>query len=407
MTQAVLASKAASKLLAVTEEQRNQVLMTIAELLESRLTDILNQNNKDIQAGKNAGLSSAMIDRLTLSKSRIEDMAESVRSIAGQEPVVGLIESSTEIQDGLVIQKQRVPIGVLAMIFESRPNVVIDCSALAIKSGNAMLLKGGKEAAHSNKILHKIVSDACQGLLPENSIQLLEHRGDVSALLSQREYIDLVIPRGGEGLVSYVEANATMPVLAHHKGLCHMYIHKSANLHKATDLVLNAKVQRPGVCNALETLLLDKSLPESFCQSLFQSLIEAGVELRLDAGCPQIEGALVAKDSDWDEEYLDLVLSVKMVDDVSSACEHINKHGSQHSESILADDEDAITYFQYHVDASAVMVNASTRFNDGGQFQLGAELGISTTKLHAYGPMGAKEMTICRHLVVGDGHIRS
>lgn len=406
MKQAVAAAQAASQLLSITEAQRTSALANIADQLRVQLTEILSANHKDIQSARDSGLTSAMIDRLTLTESRILDMAESVSAIANQDAVVGITESSITTDDGLVIAKQRVPIGVLAMIFESRPNVVIDCSALAIKSGNAMILKGGKEAAHSNRKLYEVIQTAIAGILPAESIQLLEHREDVAELLSQGDYIDLIIPRGGQGLVSYVEANAKMPVLAHHKGLCHMYIHHSADQSVLSDMVLNAKAQRPGVCNALETLLIDKRLPQSVTDNILNDVMAAGVSVRLDPEAQSLAGTMPASEDDWDIEYLDLILAVKMVDDVQQACAHINRHGSRHTESIIAEDEDAIAYFQGHVDASAVMVNASTRFNDGGQFQLGAELGISTTKLHAYGPMGAKEMTICRHLVTGKGHIR-
>ncbi len=406
MKQAKAAAEAASQLLAVTEAERTAALNSIAQQLREQLQAILAANDRDIRSAEDNGLTSAMVDRLRLTESRVLDMATSVEDIARQDPVVGVIESSITTDDGLIIAKQRVPIGVLAMIFESRPNVVIDCSALAIKSGNAIVLKGGKEAAHSNRQLFEIIQTAVTNILPPHAIQLLEQREDVAELLTQGEYIDLIIPRGGQGLVSYVEANATMPVLAHHKGLCHMYIHHSAEQSVLQDIVLNAKAQRPGVCNALETLLLDKNLPEAVTTELLQQLMEAGVELRLDPEATPIEGAIPATDEDWDTEYLDLILSVKFVSDVQEACAHISTHGSRHTESIIAEDREAILYFQNHVDASAVMVNASTRFNDGGQFKLGAELGISTTKLHAYGPMGAKEMTICRHLVTGNGHIR-
>jgi len=406
MIQAQQAKQAASKLLAITEQQRNQALNAVADLLELQIPMILGENIKDVREAKQQQLSDALIDRLMLNEERLVALANSVREIAKQDQVVGILESNIRRDDGLEIHKQRVPIGVLAMIFESRPNVVIDCSALAIKSGNAIVLKGGKEATFSNRILNGIVQNAIRDILPEHSVQLVEQREDVAELLKQRGLIDLIIPRGGEGLVSFVEENSKVPVLAHHKGLCHTYIDVSANLDKAIDIVLNAKVQRPGVCNALETLLLDNKLETGFINQLFQQLSDAGVELRLDVSCPEFAGAKQASDSDWDEEYLDLILSVKMVDGVEKACDHIQQHGTNHTEVILANDRSALDYFQQHVDASAVMVNASSRFNDGGEFQLGAELGISTTKLHAYGPMGAKEMTICRHLVLGENHCR-
>ena len=406
MREAIAAAEAAAKLLSISESARNLALSNIANVIRSSSDKILFANKSDITQAKEQGLSNAMIDRLTLTEARLEDIAQGVESIAQQDAVVGTIESSITTDDGLTIAKQRVPIGVLAMIFESRPNVVIDCSALAIKSGNAIILKGGKEAAHSNKALFEVIQTAIQEILPSDAIQLLQTRNDVAELLAQGEHIDLVIPRGGHGLVSYVLENAQMPVLAHDKGLCHMFIHHTATPEHIKQMVINAKVQRPGVCNALETLILDKRLNKDLIISLLSELQQAGVELRLDPACPMIDGATLATDDDWSTEYLDLILAVKMVDNTEAACAHIHRFGSKHTEAILAQDTDAIDYFQSHVDASAIMLNASTRFNDGGQFQLGAELGISTTKLHAYGPMGAKEMTICRHLVTGDGHIR-
>ena len=397
---------ASQGLLAVSEEARNQALGNIADGLLANIDLIIAENQKDIDAAVAAGFTDALVDRLTLDVSRIEALAESVRSIEGQSQVVNEIVSEVRRDDGLLIQKQRVPIGVLAMIFESRPNVVVDCSALAIKSGNAIILKGGKEAYHSNLVLAKVVIDAIGDLLPANSVQLVTTRDDVKVLLEQVGLIDLVIPRGGESLINYVTSNSKVPVLAHYKGLCHIYIDDAADLSSAVAIVENAKVQRPGVCNAVETLLLHKELPNDFVVSLFNSLEEKGVELRLSADCPATEKSIIATDDDWDAEYLDMILSVKMVDDVQAACEHIKLHGSHHTEAILSTNQDNINFFQSNIDASSVMINASTRFNDGGEYLLGAELGISTTKLHAYGPMGAKEMTITRHLVIGDGHIR-
>jgi len=406
MKEAKNAKQAAQSLLAVPEAVRNQALINIAENLRERSSDIVAANLKDIEQAKQSGLTEALIDRLALDKGRIEALAGSVESIAAQEQVVNNIVSEIKRDDGLLIQEQRVPIGVLAMIFESRPNVVVDCSALAIKSGNAIILKGGKEAANSNQILAEIVNQAVVELLPEFSVQLVTTRDDVRLLLEQVDFIDLVIPRGGEGLIRYVVDNSRIPVLAHYKGLCHIYIDKSADLDNAIDIVLNAKVQRPGVCNAVETLLLDSGLEKEFILKLFSRLEAEAVELRVCNNCPSTESSLSATTEDWDTEYLDKILSVKMVNNVQSACDHIKKYGSKHTEAILSSSQDNISYFQQNVDASSVMVNASTRFNDGGEYQLGAELGISTTKLHAYGPMGAREMTISRHLVIGEGHIR-
>ncbi|RLA02366.1 MAG: glutamate-5-semialdehyde dehydrogenase [Gammaproteobacteria bacterium] len=400
------AKQAAQGLLAINEAQRSQALSNIANLLRQQSDEIIAENQKDIQQANQLGLSDALVDRLSLDQSRIEALADSVESIAGQDQVVNEIISELKRDDGLLIQKQRVPIGVLAMIFESRPNVVIDCSALAIKSGNAIILKGGKEAHHSNLILAEIVVQATKGILPDNTVQLVTSRDDVAELLQQVGLIDLIIPRGGESLIKYVVANSRVPVLAHYKGLCHIYIDASANLDSAKEIVINAKVQRPGVCNAVETLLLNENLKDEFILDLFDELEAQGVELRVCGQCPRTEKSILATEQDWDTEYLDKILSVKKVSSVQQACDHIKQFGSQHTEAILSSDQANIDYFQLNVDASSVMINASTRFNDGGEYLLGAELGISTTKIHAYGPMGAKEMTISRHLVIGQGHIR-
>lgn len=400
------AKNAAQNLLAISESDRNLVLMNIASLLIERTDDIIDENNKDIELALASGLTTAMVDRLSLSQSRLAAMSQSVKNIAEQPQVANEIVSELKREDGLIIQKQRIPIGVLAMIFESRPNVVVDCSALAVKSGNAIILKGGKEAKHSNLILADIVNQAIADILPKHTVQLVTSRDDVRQLLEQVDYIDLVIPRGGESLVNYVVNNSKIPVLAHYKGLCHIYIDATANLQNAIEIVINSKVQRPGVCNALETLLLDEQLSDEFILDLFRQMQEKSVELRICEACPKTSLTKNASELDWSTEYLDKILSVKRVKNVQAACQHIKQYGSQHTEAILSTDEDSINYFQQNVDASSIMINASTRFNDGGEYMLGAELGISTTKIHAYGPMGAKEMTITRHLVIGEGHIR-
>jgi len=400
------AKTASQNLLAISESDRNLVLMNMANLLIERNDDIIRENNKDIEQAHASGLTAALVDRLSLTQSRLTELSLSVQNIAKQPQVVNEIISELKREDGLIIQKQRIPIGVLAMIFESRPNVVVDCSALAIKSGNAIILKGGKEAGHSNRILAEIVNQAIAKRLPDHTIQLVTSREDVAQLLEQVDYIDLVIPRGGESLVNYVVSNSKIPVLAHYKGLCHIYIDASANLNQAIDIVVNAKVQRPGVCNAVETILLNEQLSDEFIQALFSRLEAESVELRICEACPKTTSSKIATEQDWSTEYLDKILSIKKVKDVQAACQHIKHYGSQHTEAILSMNDDSIRYFQQNVDASSVMINASTRFNDGGEYMLGAELGISTTKIHAYGPMGAKEMTISRHLVIGEGHIR-
>nr|MBA2405078.1 glutamate-5-semialdehyde dehydrogenase [Bdellovibrionales bacterium] len=294
--------------------------------------------------------------------------------------------------DGLIIQKQKVPLGVIGMIFESRPNVVVDGAALAIKSGNAIILKGGKEAHHSNRKLFEIIHSACQAVLPEGSVSLIETREDVAEILKLDKYIDLMVPRGGSSLIKYVKAHATMPVVAHDKGLCHLYVHADCNVD-AQAVVLNAKVQRPSACNALETLILHEAYPKN--DDIIQALKDAGVMVKHPA-----------THEDYDTEWLDNKISIKMVKSLSEAIEHIKKYSSHHTEAILAQDPKAIEEFMNSLDASCIAINASTRFNDGGELGLGAELGISTSKLHAYGPMGAAEMTTSRFIVTGNGHVR-
>lgn len=398
-------------------KDRNAALLEISNTLLSSSDAILAANQLDVDNAKKSGLSDALIDRLRLNPDRIKSMAHAVEAIAKQEEVVGVITSEHQRSDGLIIKKQRVPLGVIGMIFESRPNVVVDCAALAIKSGNAILLKGGREAENSNKALADVVRHSIKKFIPENVVQLVESRSEIADLLTLKDYIDVMIPRGGDQLIQYVYDNAKMPVIAHFKGICHGYVHADADLAKAKAICLNAKAQRPGVCNAMETLLLHKDLPAHFVEDLFNDFLKEGVELRLDSSL--INSSIInstifknhpaiksAQEEDWQTEYLDKVLSVKQVGHLSEAISHIQKYGTRHTEFICTKDPTAAQQFQQQIDASCVMVNASSRFNDGGELGLGAEIGISTTKIHAYGPMGAREMTIERFLVEGQGHIR-
>lgn len=404
------ARKAATICLSVENERRNLALQAVADGLIQNMPKIIAANAKDVKAAQKAGLTAAMVNRLEIGETAVHAMAKAVRDIAAQPDVVGEVVESSERPNGLRVRRERVPLGVIAMIFESRPNVVIDCSALAIKSGNAILLKGGKEAAHSNKILGESVRAAIKPYLPQDAVIVLDStsRKSVQELLKLPQYIDLVIPRGGEGLVKYVVANAQMPVVAHYKGVCHVYVHEDADLHHALNIAVNAKVQRPGVCNAMETLLVHKKVAESFLGLLIPTYARNAVEVR---GCPRTRkmgGKRVhaASPKDWDTEYLDKIISVKVVDSVDEAIAHIQKHGTHHTEAIIAKDADAIRQFVSNIDASCLMVNASTRFNDGGELGLGAEMGISTSKVHAYGPMGARELTTTRFVVEGKGQVR-
>lgn len=381
------AKDASLKLQGLSEEMRLTALDAMSKALLTHKEEILTENKKDLEEANKNNLTSSMIDRLTLTSSGISALSAMCTEVANQKQVVGMIVETHTREDGLVIQKQRIPLGVIGMIFESRPNVVVDGAALAIKSGNAIILKGGKEAQYSNRKLFEVISSAVHSVLPEGSIGLIETREDVDEMLKLDKYIDLMVPRGGSGLIKHVKAHATMPVVAHDKGLCHLYIHQDCAVD-ALQIVLNAKLQRPGVCNALETLILHENFPDN--DKILKALVEAGVELK----------------EEYDNEWLDKKISVKKVKNHQEAIEHIKKYSSHHTEAILAQEPKVIEDFVNSLDASCIAINASTRFNDGGELGLGAELGISTSKLHAYGPMGAAEMTTTRFIVTGSGHIR-
>lgn len=410
---AIKARQAATRLLAITEETRVAALDAISAALRQQCDAIIAENAKDLARAEENKLSEALIDRLRLTSQSVTDMALAVESIARQPDVIGIHETPIERADGLQIIRQHIPLGVIAIIFESRPNVVVDCAALAIKSGNAVILKGGREALASNTALGKVITAAIRPWLPENSVQVLDSadRELTQDLMKEADCIDLLIPRGGPGLIQYVKENSRIPVVAHDRGLCHIYVHASADLRKAQEVTINAKCQRPGVCNALETLLVDRAVAEAFLPDLARALVRENITLKV---CPTTLALLSASgvparsasESDWDSEYLDRVLSIRTVNGLKEAVDHIQRHGSRHTEGILAEDDEVIQSFINHVDASCITVNASTRFNDGGQLGLGAEVGISTSKLHAYGPMGARELTTSRFVVVGKGHVR-
>ncbi len=402
------AKRASGELARLSTLTKNSILKNMAREFLKRRKGILKANERDIRFAKKKGLSKALIDRLSLSSLRIENMAKSLRGIASLPDPVGIIIKTTKRPNGLTIKKVRVPIGVIAMIYEARPNVTVEASGLALKSGNAIILKGGSEAQNSNLTILKILNET-KGL-PENALQLIKttSRQAVRELLRLDDYIDLVIPRGGEGLIQMVKETSTIPVIAHAKGLCHTYVDRDADLDMALKVVYNAKVQRPGVCNALETLLVHKNIAQKFLPRMIERLEGAGVEVR---GCPKsrriVPGINKARESDWRTEYLDLILSIKIVNSLEEALDHISRYGSNHSEAIITRNKKAAEKFLKEVDASAVFVNASTRFNDGGEFGLGAEIGISTQKLHARGPMGLEELTTYKYLVYGKGQIRT
>ena len=404
-------AKEASRILAtLSSTDKDQALKKMAGALESGERQILAANQKDLEAGRQKHLSAAMIDRLSLTGGRIKDMAEGLRQIAGQPDPVGAVDRMWKRPNGLEIGLLRVPLGVIAIIYEARPNVTSDAAGLCLKAGNAVILRGGSEAIHSNTAIADIIGQALvDSGLPQESIQLipLTDRQAVIELLTLDEYIDVVIPRGGEALIRVVVENSTIPVIKHFKGVCHTYVDEGADLTMAGRIVMNAKVQRPGVCNAMETLLVHQRIAEEFLPSMITQLQEAGVQIR---GCPRTQalvlGLIPATEEDWLAEYLDLILAVRVVENLNQAIDHISRYGSMHSEAIITRDYSRAREFLHKVDAAAVYVNASTRFTDGGAFGLGAEIGISTQKLHARGPMGAQDLTTTKYIIFGNGQIR-
>src|SRR3972149_5586904 len=404
-------SKAASRRLSnLSTKIKNDSLQFMADILEERSGFILDANSKDIQQARENGLSSAFIDRLTLNNTRIMEMSKGLRDVAVLPDPVGEVVRMWRRPNGLQIGKIRTPIGVIGIIYESRPNVTVDAAALCIKSGNAVILRGGSEAINSNIAIANLLSDAGKTRgLPDNSIQLIDviEREAVLEMLKLDTCIDLIIPRGGHSLIRTVVKNSTIPVIKHDKGLCHVYIDSEADLEMGERIAFNAKVQRPSVCNAMETLLVHKDIARRFLPPMIKKFKEAKVEIR---GCSKTKAIVTdienATDEDWDAEYLDLILSIKIVDGIDEAIEHITRHGSMLSEAIVTMNYKNAWRFLREVDAASVFVNASTRFTDGGQFGLGAEMGISTQKLHCRGPMGLEELTSTKYIVFGDGQIR-
>ena len=388
---------------------KDKILLEMADNLEKETNLIIQENKKDLEYAKSANLSSALVDRLLLNETRIASMAKALREIASLKNPVGRILEGWELPNGLRIEKTAIPIGVIGIIYESRPNVTSDAAALCFKSGNACILKGGKEAEHSNRVIAKVLQDVLvKNNLPKEAISLLPDysREGVAKLIKMDKYVDLIIPRGGEGLVRYVSENATVPVVKHDKGLCHTYIHKDANIDKAINIAINAKVQRPGVCNAMETLLVDEEIAPTILPILKNEFEKAHTELRGDNKACEIIKINKADEKDWNTEYLANILSIKLVDNVDEAIAHIQKYGSGHSEAIVTENYTASEKFLNEIDAACVYVNASTRFTDGGEFGFGAEVGISTNKLHARGPMGINDLTTYKFKIYGEGQIR-
>jgi len=404
-------AKAASRALALADsETKNAWLTGAAEALEARRAELLEANARDVEAAPGLGLNAAAIDRLTLNDKRIADMAKSLLEIAALPDPVGETISTNRRPNGLEVAQVRVPLGVIFMIYESRPNVTVDAGAICVKSGNAVILRGGKEALHSNQALHRILADELKRRgLPEHGVQLVPttDRAAVGQLLALPELIDLAIPRGGEGLIRRVVAEAKMPVMKHYQGICSVYVDKAADPEMATRIILNAKTQRPGVCNAAETLLVHREIAKTWLPKAAEALRSAGVELRGDESARSLApGMNPAAPEDWNTEFLDKILAVKVVDAIDDAVEHIAQHGSAHTDTIVTGDPSAAEKFVAEVDSSAVAVNASTRFNDGGELGMGAEIGISTDKYHARGPCGLRELTSTKWIIRGEGQIR-
>ena len=404
------ARRASAALAVLPADAKKICLEKMADALIAAKSEIISANAKDLEAAHRSGMDAAKIDRLTLNDARINSMSDGLRQVAAQNDPVGKVLSTVTRPNGLQISKVSVPFGVIGIIFESRPNVTADAAGICIKAGNAVILRGGSEAFESTMAIAGVLNrTAAQCGLPEGVVQLIPwtDRMAVKLMLKMDRYIDLVIPRGGEGLIRTVVAEATMPVLKHYKGVCHLFVDAQCDMDKAVKVIVNAKCSRPAVCNALETLLIDRSILPEFAPKIAAELLQKGVELRGDAAfCNLVPQALPAVEDDYHAEYLSLILAVKSVDGVDDAVEHINTYGSRHSDGILSTIEENIAYFTKNVDSSTVYVNASTRFTDGGEFGMGAEIGISTDKLHARGPMGTDELTTYKYIVTGDGQVR-
>ena len=403
--------RAAPRLAVLSRAEKDLILRAFADALEEQKDLVIEANARDVAAAQARGISPALVDRVILTDTRIAEMAEGLRMIADLPDPVGEVIDGWRLPNGLEITKVRVPLGVVGVIYESRPNVTVDATGLCLKAGNATLLRGGSDAVNSNLALVRVLQRAGVEVgLPEGAVEIIEttDREAAAQLMRLNEYVDVLIPRGGAGLIQRVKNESTVPVIETGVGNCHVYVDASADLDRAEEIVVNAKCQRPGVCNAAETLLVHRDVAADFLPRVGKRLAELGVELR---ACPRsrpyLEGAKAATQEDWATEFLDLILAVKTVDDVAEAIEHIGAHGTMHSEAIVTGDLAAARRFTREIDAAVVYVNASTRFTDGGQFGFGAEIGISTQKLHARGPMGLPELTSYKYVAIGDGQVRS
>jgi glutamate-5-semialdehyde dehydrogenase len=414
-TKARAAKKAAREVAKLTGQVKDRALLNIADRLGSRQEEVLQANEKDYDAGRRNGLSEALLDRLLLTPDRLEGLAGDVRNVVMLPDPVGEVLDMRTMPNGLQVGRRRVPLGVIGAIYESRPNVTVDISVLCLKSGNAILLRGGKESVHSNTLLAGLIRDAISdGGMPSDAVQIIEStdRALVGRMLKAKEYIDLIIPRGGQELIRRVAEEASMPAITGGIGVCHTYVDSSAAVDMAVDIVFNAKVQRPSVCNAMDTMIVHAAIAPRYLPRIAERFVGADVEMRCDPRALSVVGpmegvrAVPATEEDWGTEYLSLTAGVRVVDSFDEALEHIERYGSGHSDAIVTEDYAAAMRFLNEVDSSAVFVNASTRFNDGAQFGLGAEVAISTDKYHARGPMGLRELTSYKWTVIGGGHVR-
>ncbi len=404
------AQKAARIMANLSSGVKNSLLEKMADALEQAEPELQAENLKDLERARESGMAAAMVDRLTLTGDRIRGMADGLREVAALPDPVGEVTGMWLRPNGIKVGRQRIPLGVIGIIYESRPNVTADAAGLCLKSGNAVILRGGSEALHSNRAIGNILQQAMQDLgLPPAALQVVgtTDRAAVTELLKLEDYIDLIIPRGGEGLIRFVSEHSRIPVIKHYKGVCHTYVDAAADLAMAEEICLNAKVQRPGVCNAMETLLIHRAVAGTFVPRIAAAMRAAGVELRGCATCCELVPDMVrATADDWAAEYLDLILAVRVVDGFEDARDHIHAYGSLHTEVIVTNDYSLSQRFVREINSSVVMVNASSRFSDGNQLGLGAEIGISTTKLHSFGPMGLEDLTTRKFVVLGDGQIR-
>jgi glutamate-5-semialdehyde dehydrogenase len=404
------AKEASYQLVRLSTDIKNKALCEMADDLERGRDLLIEENEKDLAVGEKARLSRSMMDRLRLTPAVIQGMAEGLREVARLPDPVGEVVRMRRRPNGLMVGRMRIPIGVIGIIYESRPNVTADAAGLCLKSGNSVLLRGGSEAFYSNQAIGQILQKALVKIgIPQEAIQILSHQGReaIKEMLQLKDEIDLIIPRGGEELIRFVMTHSKIPVIKHYKGVCHVFVDESADLEMATQICLNAKVQRPGVCNAMETLLVHEKVAVRFLPKIAKVLVKEGVELR---GCPRtrkiLSDAREAKEEDWSQEYLDLILSIRVVRGIEEAIDHIATYGSLHTEAIITSDYQNAQRFLREVNSSCVLVNASTRFNDGFELGLGSEIGISTSKLHAFGPMGLEELTTTKFIVYGEGQIR-